>query len=221
MVLFRVDPDTPFTGPHQNQEAVTTGSGLEDARSAMILVHGRGASPQGMLLLAEKFDRPDIHYRAIQAKGQTWYPRSFLAPQKMNEPGISSGLQAIYDAIKKLNEAGIPANRIILLGFSQGACLTTEFAARHPQKYGAVIGLSGGLIGEEVDPQNYSGSLERTPVFLGCSDRDPHIPTDRVEETEHILKQLNGAVTKRIYKGMGHTVNQDEIQFIKRLIDSV
>jgi len=220
MSLFRVDPDNPFNGPHQNQEVVTSGLGINDAHTAMILVHGRGASAQNMLLFAEEFERNNIHYRALQASGHTWYPNSFLAPKETNEPGISSGLQAIYDNIRKLTKAGIPTDRIILLGFSQGACLTTEFAARHPQKYGAVVGLSGGLIGE-VSPSNYTGSLQQTPVLLGCSDRDPHIPLARVNKTEQIFKQLNGEVTKRIYKGLGHTVNHDEIQFVKGLIDCV
>ena len=221
MSLFRVDPDNPFNGPHQNKEVVTAGLGINDAHTAMILVHGRGASGQSMLLFAEEFERNDIHYRALQARGHTWYPNSFLAPTETNEPGISSGLQAIYDNIRKLNKTGIPTDRIILLGFSQGACLTTEFAARHPQKYEAIVGLSGGLIGDEVSPSNYNGSLQQTPVLLGCSDRDPHIPQERVSETGQIFKQLNGEVTKRIYKGMGHTVNQDEIQFVKGLIDCV
>ncbi|HKK45860.1 MAG TPA: dienelactone hydrolase family protein [Balneolaceae bacterium] len=218
MPLFRVDPNMPFQGPHQNQPVVTAGAAVDDTSSAMILIHGRGASAQGMLQLAEEFKWDDIHYRALQANRHTWYPKSFLAPAEMNEPGISSGLQAIYDQICELNNAGIPTDHIILLGFSQGACLTTEFAARHPQKYGAIVGLSGGLIGDEVDSQNYSGSLEETPVFLGCSDHDPHIPKERVDETEKVFMQLHGTVIKRIYKGMGHTVNEDEIAFTNQLI---
>lgn len=221
MTLFRVDPENPFNGPHQNQQVATAGVNLAKAEMAMILIHGRGASAQSMLLFAREFDRDDIHYRALQAKGHTWYPRSFMAPKKMNEPGISSGLQAIYDVITDINEAGISLEKIVLLGFSQGACLTTEFAARHPQRFGAVVGFSGGLIGEEVDPKNYSGSMEKTPVFLGCSDRDPHIPQERVNETEQVFNQLNADVTKRIYKGMGHTVNQDEINFVGELLDRI
>lgn len=221
MSLFRVDPDNPFSGPHQNQQTVTRGAAVEEAEIAMILIHGRGASAEGIITLADEFERDTIHYRALQAKRHTWYPRSFLAPKEMNQPGISSGLQAIFDQINDLNKAGISTDRIVLLGFSQGGCLATEFAARHPQRYGGVVGLSGGLIGDEIDPGNYSGSLQHTPVFLGCSDRDAHIPKERVDITEQVFQQLEADVTKQIYKGMGHTVNQDEIDHINRLLSTI
>ena len=221
MSLFSVDPKNPFQGPHQNQPVATAGIDPEDADIGMILTHGRGASAQSMLMFADEFQSDKVHYRAVQASGHTWYPRSFLAPREMNQPGISSGLQAIHDQIVLLNDHGIPTEQIILLGFSQGACLTTEFAARHPQKYGGIIGFSGGLIGDEIDLQSYSGSMEKTPVFLGCSDRDPHIPKERVDLTEQLFKQLDANTTKRIYKGMGHTVNQDEIQFVNDLLISI
>ncbi len=218
MSLFRVDPQNPFSGPHQNQQLATGGEPAADANIAMILVHGRGASAQSMLLFSKEFERDDIHYRALQADRHSWYPHSFMAQKQMNEPGISSGLQAIYDQITHIEDEGIPKNKIVLLGFSQGACLGTEFAARHPQKYGAIIGLSGGLIGDTVDADNYSGSLEGTPVFLGCSDRDPHIPKERVNETAQIFEQLDADVNKQIYKGMGHTVNKDEINTINTIL---
>lgn len=221
MSLFRVDPENPFDGPHQNQPVSTAGADMNDADAAMILVHGRGASAQSMLTFADEFGSDVIHYRALQANGFTWYPRSFLAPKEMNEPGISSGLQLIYDTIADLNKGGLVTNKIILLGFSQGACLATEFAARHPQKYGAIVGLSGGLIGEKVDAKKYSGSMENTPVFLGGSDRDPHIPKERVDETEQVFQQLEASVTKHFYEGMGHTVNQDEIEHVQKLINFV
>ncbi|GAA5522524.1 dienelactone hydrolase family protein [Aliifodinibius salicampi] len=221
MSLFRVDPENPFSGPHQQQEIITAGTEIEEAKLAMILIHGRGATPQSMLPLAREFKRNDIHFRALQAKRHTWYPRSFLAPKEMNQPGISSGLQAIHDQINELNEAGIPTNTIVLLGFSQGACLATEFAARHPQRYGGVVGLSGGLIGESIDPANYSGSLQQTPIFLGCSDRDPHIPQERVDQTENVFLQLEADVNKQIYKGMGHTVNQDEIAHVNIILNNI
>lgn len=221
MSLFRVDPENPFSGPHQNQEIATGGTGLDKAEMAMILIHGRGASAQSMLMFADEFDTNNIHYRAIQAKGHTWYPRSFMAPREMNQPGIKSGLQAIYDQIDTLNEAGIPTPNIVLLGFSQGACLTTEFAARHPQQYGGIVGLSGGLIGDQIVPQNYRGSMEQTPVFLGCSDRDPHIPQERVDLTENVFKKLGANVSKKIYVGMGHTVSQDEIEHVNRILASL
>lgn len=221
MTLFRVDPEKRFNGPHQNQPIATAGVDAEAAGAAMILVHGRGASGQSMLMFADEFQQDNIHYRALQAKNHTWYPRSFMAPKEMNQPGIKSGLQAIHDEIRNLNKTGISTDKIILLGFSQGACLTTEFAARHPRKYGAIIGFSGGLIGEQIYPKKYSGSLDQTPVFLGCSDRDPHIPKERVDETEQVFQQLNAEVTKRIYEGMGHTVNQDEIDFVRNLLENL
>ncbi|MGM0547583.1 MAG: alpha/beta hydrolase [Bacteroidota bacterium] len=221
MSLFRVDPKKPFNGPHQNQQVVTGGADINDAKLAMIFIHGRGASAQSMMMFADEFEGNDIHYRAIQAKRHTWYPRSFLAPKEMNQPGIQSGLQAIFDQITELNEADIPTEKIVLLGFSQGACLTTEFAARHPQRFGGIVGFSGGLIGEEVDPENYQGSLKQTPVFLGCSDRDPHIPQERVDLTEEVLKNLGADVTKKIYVGMGHTVNKDEIEQVQNIINKI
>ena len=221
MSLFRVDPDNPFSGPHQNQQIVTGGVDIDEAKTAMILIHGRGASAQSMLMFVDEFEEEDIHYRAIQAKGHTWYPRSFMAPREMNQPGIKSGLQAIYDQIVDLNNKGIPTNKIVLLGFSQGACLTTEFAARHPQRYGGIIGFSGGLIGENINTQNYQGSMEQTPVFLGCSDRDPHIPQERVDLTEEVFRKIGANVTKKIYVGMGHTVNQDEIDHVNQILSSL
>lgn len=221
MELFRVQADKPFHGPHQGKPVAKAGKQANEATMAMLLVHGRGASAESMLLFADEFERNDVHYRAIQADRHTWYPNSFLAPKEQNEPGISSGLQSIYDEITSLNEAGIATDHIIILGFSQGACLATEFAARHPQRLGGVVGLSGGLIGSEVSADNYSGSFEHTPVFLGCSDDDPHIPQKRVEETANILKSLNATITKKIYPGMGHTVNRDEIEHIRQMLDNV
>lgn len=221
MSLFRVDPDNPFNGPHQNQPVVTGGVDINNAELAMILIHGRGASAESMMMFADEFEGNDIHYRAIQADRHTWYPRSFMAPKEMNQPGINSGLQAIYDQILKLNQAAIPTNKIVLLGFSQGACLTSEFAARHPQRFGGIVGFSGGLIGEEVALNNYKGSMEQTPVFLGCSDRDPHIPQERVDLTEEVFTKLGADVTKKIYVGMGHTVNADEIDHVSKLLASL
>lgn len=221
MSLFRVTSDQPFRGPHQDQPVVHHGLPAPEAQKAMILVHGRGASAQSMIRFAGELSADQIHYRAIQASEHRWYPRSFLAPRKLNQPGISSGLQAIYDQIAELNGEQIPTEKIALLGFSQGGCLATEFAARHPRRFGAVIGLSGGLIGKDVHPDHYSGSLEQSPVFLGCSDRDPHIPRERVELTSRIFQQLDGEVTQRIYPGMGHTVNKDEITEINRMLAAI
>jgi len=221
MSLFRINTEDPFSGPHQNMQVATAGSNLEDADIAMILVHGRGASAQSMLMFSDQFSVENVHFRALQANNHTWYPRSFMAPKEMNQPGIKSGTQAIHDQITIVKETGIPLDKIILLGFSQGACLTTEFAARHPRRYGGIVGFSGGLIGKHIDPKNYSGDMEQTPIFLGCSDQDPHIPQERVDETEQVFRQLSGDVTKRIYEGMGHTVIQDEIDFVNELLNNI
>jgi len=215
MSLFRVQPEKPVKGPHQRQQTIVRKA--EDPRAAMIMIHGRGATAEGIIGLAGELDQPRLHYYAPQAQGFTWYPNSFLAPIASNEPGISSGLQKIHDLIEEINAQGIPAEKVFLLGFSQGACLATEFAARHPRKYGGVIGLSGGLIGPEISAGNYTGSLSGTPVFLGCSDVDPHIPKERVQETAEIFKKLGASVEMKLYPGMGHLVNQDEIEIIKTM----
>jgi len=219
--MFRADSKSNFKGPHQNQPAATGGIDKTAARGAMILIHGRGASAPSILTLADELDAGDLFLIAPQASDHQWYPYSFLAPTEKNEPGLSSGLQAIYDIVTDLEKSGIPKEKIILLGFSQGACLASEFVARHPAKYGGLAALSGGLIGDAIRAGNYSGSLEQTPVFLGCSNIDPHIPKERVDETEQILSGLGADVTKNIYKGMGHTVNEDEINHVAEIISKV
>lgn len=212
--------------PHQDQPVRTAGAPLGEARAAAIFVHGRGASAESILTLAGEFDQPGVAYSAPQAAGHAWYPRSFLAPLADNEPGLSSGLRALGDVLAEIETAGLP-ERTLLLGFSQGACLALEFAARHARRYGGVVAFSGGLLGTAerpgADPPadkrfDYEGDLERTPVFLGCSDRDPHIPLARVETSAEVLAALGGDVTKRIYEGMGHTVNRDEVQFARGLL---
>lgn len=219
--MFRIDPDNPFKGPHQNLDPATAGKDPGEAEAAMILVHGRGASAQSILMLADDLNEPDLHYIAPQASQFTWYPHSFLMPIKQNQPGLNSGLQAIHDLITALEEKGIDRSRIILGGFSQGACLASEFAARHPSKYGGVVAFSGGLIGDKINTDQYDGSMEGTPVFMGCSDVDPHIPVERVDETEQVFKKLGAKVNKKIYPGMGHTVIEDELHHVKKLIQSV
>ena len=221
MSLFRIDPDNPFNGPHQGRQSVEHGASLSQAKAAMILVHGRGATAQSMFPLADEFAQPDFHYVALQAQNHTWYPYSFLAPKKKNQPGIKSGLQAVYDTVESIVEAGIPRDKIMLLGFSQGACLATEFASRHPQKLGGVVAFSGGLIGPDINESNYTGSMDQMPVFLGCSDVDPHIPKERVDETEGVFTKLNADVNKKIYKGMAHTVNEDEIKTVRGMMAGV
>ena len=207
--------------PHQDQPVLAAGMPLDQASAAMVLVHGRGATAESILTLTAEFDQPGFVYLAPQAAGNTWYPHSFLAPAAQNEPGITSGMTAIDDVLARITDAGIPLERTILLGFSQGACLTLEFVARNARRYGGVVGFSGGLIGPEGTPRVYSGSLDGTPVFLGCSDIDPHIPKERVEHTAEVLERLGGQVTMRLYPGMGHTVNQDEIDFVRGMMASL
>jgi predicted esterase len=221
MSLFKATTEDSFSGPHQGQNIAKGGPDLKNAKAAMIMVHGRGASAESIIGLANEFDHKDqITFLAPQAKGSTWYPYSFLAPTDQNQPGLNSGLQAIFDLVQKAENEGIKKENIFILGFSQGACLATEFVARHPGKYAGVIALSGGLIGDSVNPNNYSGELNQTPVFLGCSDIDPHIPKERVDETEEVFSKLGASVTKKIYPGMGHLVNEDEIMHIQELINS-
>jgi len=205
-------------GFHQDQHIIHYGTILDEADAVMIMIHGRGASAQDILSLAYEIDVLSIAYIAPQAKDNTWYPYTFLSPNKRNEPNLSSALAVINSLIDMLKQKGFSSEQIYLLGFSQGACLSLEYAARNPKKFGGIFGLSGGLIGSEVQTQNYFGNLEETKVFLGCSDVDPHIPLKRVNETEEVFRKLNANVTKRIYKGMAHAVNQDEIDFVKTLL---
>jgi phospholipase/carboxylesterase len=207
-----------MTGPHQNQPTMTAGARLEDAEAAVVLVHGRGATAQSILQMADEFRREGVALLAPQAAGNEWYPNSFLAPVESNEPGRTSGLEAIAAAVDGAVAADIPVDRIMLLGFSQGACLASEFLARHPDRFGGLAALSGGLIGESIDPTEYDGDLEGTPVFLGCSDVDPHIPEERVHDTADVFERLGADVTTRIYEGMGHGVNEDELDFVSEMV---
>jgi predicted esterase len=204
--------------PHAGQPILTRGRPLGGARLAAILLHGRGASAEDILSLATEIRARDVAYLAPQAADNTWYPNSFLALIPQNEPGISSGLGVIAGLIDQAARHGIPSNRVVLMGFSQGACLSLEFAARHAQPFAAVIGLSGGLIGPLGTPRNYKGAMEGTPVFLGCSDIDPHIPLERVHETADVFRRLGASVDERIYPRMGHTVNRDELNAIDALL---
>jgi phospholipase/carboxylesterase len=219
--MFRIDTNNPFDGPHQHTKPAETGKNPEEADVAMILVHGRGATPESILTLADEFGEPELHYVAPRASQSTWYPYSFLMPEIQNQPGLNSGLQAIHNLIETLLSMGINREKIIIGGFSQGACLATEFAARHPVKYGGIVALSGGLIGDSVDIGQYEGNMEGAPVFLGCSDVDPHIPVERVHETEAVFQKLGAEVTKKIYPGMPHTVIEDELKHVKKLIQTV
>ena len=201
--------------PHGGQPVLTAGDAPETARAAMVMIHGRGASATDILALAADLAPSGCVYVAPQAVGNEWYPYRFLEPLERNEPGLSSGLATIATLLAQVAGAGFPPERTMLLGFSQGACLMLEYVARHARRYGGVVGLSGALIGPDDTPRDYAGSLAGTPVFLGCSDVDPHIPKARVEETAEVLRRLGGEVTLRLYPGMGHTVNRDELLFIR------
>ena len=206
---------------HQGQTLLQQGKPLNEAKAAMILVHGRGATAVSILDLAEVLPHPEMAYLAPQAQGNTWYPQSFLAPMPQNEPWLSSALQAVADAVATVEASGIPAERLIIGGFSQGACLASEFVARNARRYGGLLIFSGGLIGPPGTPRNYEGSLAGTPVFLGCSDVDFHIPVERVEETAVTLTHLGATVNKKIYPNMGHTIIQDEIDQAQKIVNNL
>jgi len=205
-------------GPHQDQQLVTAGTPLAEAEAAMVLVHGRGATARSIVQMGQEVHREGVALLAPQAARNTWYPNSFLAPVDRNEPGRSSGLRAVDDAVERAVGAGIDREQVLLLGFSQGACLASEYVARNPLRYGGLVALSGGLIGESVDPASYEGDIEGTPVFVGCSDVDPHIPLERVKATSEAFELLNGDVDERIYEGMGHGVNEDEMDAVADLV---
>lgn len=207
--------------PHQGQPVLTGGVPVEDADAAIIAIHGRGASARSILQLAEAVGGDGWAYLAPQASRSTWYPYSFLEPTERNEPGLSSALQVIDELVTDLGEQGIPPECVVLLGFSQGACLASEYAARHAQRFGGVIAFSGGVIGAPGTPRDYDGSLDGTSVFIGCSDNDPHIPLERVKETTAVFNDLGADVDERIYPGMPHTVNEDELAAARELVASV
>ena len=211
----------PARGPYAGAPVLAAGAPLDRAIGAIVLVHGRGGTAEGMLSLAGELAQPGFAFLAPQATDNTWYPLSFLAPIERNEPHLSSALDTLASLMEQLDGAGIPDERTILLGFSQGACLVLEFAARHAQRYAGVVGLSGGLIGPDGTPRDYYGSLAETPVFLGCSDIDPHIPKERVIESGQVLERLGGRVTVRLYPEMGHTVNQDELDHVRAMMTAL
>lgn len=206
---------------HQNQPVLRAGEALDRARAAMIMLHGRGASAEDILSLRHELDVPGFAYLAPQAANYTWYPNRFIAPLESNEPYLSSALQVVADLVKLTADAGLPASKVMLLGFSQGACLALEFAARNPRRYGGVSGLSGGLIGPEGMHFDYPGSLDGTPIFLGCSDVDFHIPKSRVLESAAVFRRMGAGVTDRLYPNMGHAINDDEIVQIVQMMTAL
>lgn len=207
--------------PQGDIKLFTAGAILTGARAAMIMIHGRGASAQSILELASYFDQKKIAFIAPQAANNIWYPYSFLQPEENNEPHLSTALDTITEIVRFSIYSGIPADKIMLLGFSQGACLALEWTARQGESISAVFGLSGGLIGPTIAPEKYRGPLSHTKVFLGCSDVDFHIPKERVIDSADMFKTLNAEVILKLYENMGHTVNQDEIDFINQHIETI
>lgn len=207
--------------PHEGQPLVSAGEPLGQGKVVLIMVHGRGAAPANILDLVPRLNRAGLTYLAPAAAGKTWYPYSFMAERQTNEPGLSSGLEVLGRVVDEVLAAGVSSDRIVLLGFSQGACLTSEFAVRNARRYGGIIAYTGGLIGPPGTIWEYPGSFDDTPVFLGCSDVDAHIPKERVEETAAVFARMGATVSKRLYTGMGHLVNDDEIAFAQRLLDGL
>jgi phospholipase/carboxylesterase len=205
----------------ENVTVVRAGVEPARAKAAVVLIHGRGATADGIIGLADDLGVGGVAYVAPQAPAHTWYPQSFLAPLAANEPHLSRALATVDAVVRDLERQGVPAERIVLAGFSQGACLALEYAARNARRWGGVVGFSGGLIGPDGTPRDYAGSLAETPVFLGCSDVDAHIPLDRVHETDDVLRGLGGDVIKRIYPGMGHTIVADEVAYMRAMLSAL
>jgi predicted esterase len=203
---------------HKGQPLLTAGEPLASARAAMLMLHGRGASAADILSFVEFLPDLGFAFLAPQAADHTWYPYSFLAPFTQNEPYLSSALETIEDLLARVRAVGIPDERIMILGFSQGACLGSEFVARHARRYGGFVAWTGGVAGPDGTPRDYPGSLAGTPIFLGSSDPDPHVPLARIKLTEEVFTRLGGVVTTHIYPGMPHTVNQDEIDFARGMM---
>ena len=202
------------------KEFITAGQSLETASKVLIMMHGRGGSAEDILGLSDHLQVKDFAIVAPKAANNTWYPYSFLMPPQQNEPWLSSALQVIKEIINDLVAKGVTQELIYFLGFSQGACLTLEFVTRNATRFGGVVALTGGLIGDKIYEQNYVGNFDGTKIFIGTSDPDPHVPVQRVHDSELILRKLNAAVTVKVYKGMGHTINQDELDAANMILTS-
>ena len=207
-----------MTGPHQDRPLATGGAPLGVAEAAAVFLQGRGGSAEGVVALADEFYRHGLALVAPGAERDRWYPDSFLAPVERNEPWLSSALESVAEVVETVTGAGVPRERVVVAGVSQGACVAAEFLARHPARYGGGAVLSGGLVGPEVDPDGYDGSLEGTPVLVGCSD-DEYVPLERVGETTAVLEGLDADVTERIYDGLGHGANDDELAWLAARVE--
>lgn len=200
------------------KNVITAGAKIHESGKVLILVHGRGASAEDILSLANYLQVGDFTLVAPQATNHTWYPYAFLAPPAQNEPWLSSALALLGEIVKDLKDQGVEEENIYFMGFSQGACLTLEFVARNARKWGGVAAFTGGLIGDRIYPENYKGDFQGTPIFIGTSDPDPHVPVARVTASVKILEDMNATVTSRIYPLMGHTINQDELNQANTLL---
>jgi predicted esterase len=207
--------------PHRGQPVLGAGEPLETARAVMILLHGRGATANDILSLANELPRAGFAFLAPQAANGTWYPYRFMEPTARNEPYLTSALDLLDATVREVRARNFVDEKILLLGFSQGACLATEYAARHAGRYGGIAGLSGGLIGPEGTPRDYAGSFAGTPVFLGCSDVDFHIPKERVLESAEVFERMGAKVTVRLYPNMDHTVNADELAAVGEMMERI
>jgi predicted esterase len=206
------------TDPHAGQPVAAAGAAIDGARAAVIMVHGRNAGPRNILELATPLAHPGIAFLAPGAAGHTWYPLSFLAERDQNEPGLSSALGMLRQLVDEIETRGIPRSRVVLLGFSQGACLAAEFALRHPVRYGGLVAFSGGLIGPPGTTWNVPGDFVGMPAFFGCSDVDAHVPRWRVDESAAVFTRMGATTDLRIYPGMGHLVNDDEIAAARAIV---
>lgn len=216
MKVLKLDNLIP---PHNSGKILYSGSEVNKADSAFIMIHGRGSNAESIIGLWNELDLTKTLVIAPQADSSFWYPYRFIEPREKNQHGITSAFKLLDSIIDSLNDEGIPNEKVFLLGFSQGACLALDYAIRHPKKYGGVFALSGGLIGDALNSEEYSGNFERTPVFVGCSTNDFHIPEQRVHDTAEIFEKVNADVTKKLYENMGHTIIQDEIDIIDSIFN--
>lgn len=213
--------DLSAGNPHAAQPAYAAGAPLTGAKVAVVMIHGRGGSAPDILGLAGSLDEPGVAFVAPQAACNTWYPHRFIEPTEANQPFLDAALQTVRRVVGEIEAAGVPAERIVILGFSQGACLATEFAVRFPRRYGGVVGLSGGLIGTDAEIERHAGDLQGTPVILGCSDADFHIPLERVQATTRIMTAMGADVDETIYPGMGHGIDADEVRQVRSLLSAL
>jgi phospholipase/carboxylesterase len=200
------------------KQIVTAGNKLQETSKALVMIHGRGGSAEDILSLSSYLNVQEFALLAPQATNNTWYPYSFMAKPSENEPWLSSALSMLSELVVDIKNAGIEEQNIFFTGFSQGACLTLEFTARNAAKYGGIVAFTGGLIGDKVYEENYRGDFSGTPIFIGTSDPDPHVPVERVDVSAAILDKMNAQVTKKIYKNMGHTISQDEIDMANKIV---